>query len=390
MATDCPTIELSPSGMASDGRAIARDPEGKVVFVEGALPGEKVAAEMQSEHRGYSTARVVDVVEASPDRVVPPCPEHARGCGGCPWQHVDPPAQRSLKRQIISDSIKRIGRIEPPEITEADALPVWEYRTTLRAGVTGGRAALRRQRSSDLVSIERCMVIHPLLGELVRGVRYGGASEVVLRCGARTGDRLVATRPTSAEVEIPSDVSRRRLFEEVAGHGWRVSARSFFQSRPDGADLLAGLVQSGASAFDVPGEALDLYSGVGMFAGALAELGWSVTAVEGSHAAVQDARDNLAGLPVSVVRSDVARFRARPADLVVADPSRDGLGPGGVATVVQSGAQRVILISCDAASLGRDLGLLAARGYRLLSVTAVDLFPHTFRIEAVSLLERAT
>ena len=125
-----------------------------------------------------------------------------------------------------------------------------------------------------------------------------------------------------------------------------------------------------------------------MFAGVLAERGWAVTAVEGSTASVADARENLAGLPVEVVRADIRRWGPPQADLVVADPSRGGLGEGGAATIVAASPHRIVLISCDPASLGRDVGILAKDGYRLASVTPVDLFPHTFRVEVVSVLDR--
>jgi 23S rRNA (uracil1939-C5)-methyltransferase len=150
---------------------------------------------------------------------------------------------------------------------------------------------------------------------------------------------------------------------------------------------LADLVVSSASDVE-PTVAVDLYSGVGVFAGVLAARGWSVTAVEGSATAVRDAEANLAGLGVRVVRADVTRWPPQPAALVVADPSRAGLGSQGVSVVTGTGAVRVVLISCDAASLARDATLLRSNGYSLTSVTPVDLFPHTFHVEVVSVFDR--
>ena len=125
-----------------------------------------------------------------------------------------------------------------------------------------------------------------------------------------------------------------------------------------------------------------------MFAGVLAARGWAVTAVEGARSAVTDARANLRDLDVRVIRGDAMKWTARNADLVVADPSRNGLGRGGVDVVAATGARRVILVSCDPASLGRDAGLLRDAGYELTSVTPVDLFPHTSHIEVVSIFDR--
>ncbi len=187
---------------------------------------------------------------------------------------------------------------------------------------------------------------------------------------------------------MPSDVGREHLHEVAAGRRWRISARSFFQSRADGVDALGELVAGAADELGSPGRALDLYAGVGVFAGVLADRGWSVTAVESSGSAVDDARVNLRDVDVKVVRADVTRWRARKADLVVADPSRAGLDRAGAAIVTRSGARRVVLVSCDAASLGRDTRLLRRSGYALTSVTPVDLFPHTAHVEVVSVFDR--
>ena len=203
-----------------------------------------------------------------------------------------------------------------------------------------------------------------------------------------TQERLVSTTPAKVKIRVPGDVRTDHLHEFAAGRLWRVSARSFFQSRPDGVDALASLVADAADELGAASSAIDLYSGVGVFAGVLAAKGWSVTAVEGTSSAVDDARVNLRDLGVAVVRSDVRRWTPTSADLVVADPSRAGLGGRGVAVIAASQARRVVLVSCDAASLGRDAGLLEAVGYSLTSVTPVDLFPHTFHVEVVTVFDR--
>jgi 23S rRNA (uracil1939-C5)-methyltransferase len=339
----------------------------------------------------------VDILDAAPERIVPPCPRVAEGCGGCQWQHVSLEGQRDLKVAILRDALTRIGRIDVVPFLPTVDLPPWAWRTSIRAGVTGGRAALRRHRSHELVPAEGCLVAHPLLTELLSGRRYGRATSVLLRCGARTGERLAAPDPGTARIDVPPDVRGDHFHEEAAGRRWRVSAGSFFQSRPDGADALADLIGQAAAecqaaappgAVPRPPSAVDAYSGVGLFAGRLAQAGWTVTAVEGSRSAVSDARINLADLPVSVVKADVTRWRPAPADLVVADPSRSGLGPAAVARLERTGARRLVLVSCDAASLGRDAALLTAAGFGLTSVRPVDLFPQTWRVEVVSIFDR--
>lgn len=381
-------LELSPTAMAAGGDAIARDPSGRVVFVTGALPGERVRVALVDERRDYARGHAVEVLGSSPDRVAPPCPELARGCGGCQWQHVAVDAQRRLKADVVADALRRVGRIEGVELEPTVELAATGYRTTVRALVVDGRAGYRRGGTHDAVTVDSCLVAHPLVADLLVNGRYGAASEVVLRAGARTGERLAAPVPHGAAITVPADVRRDHLHEVVAGRHWRISAGSFFQSSPEGADALVALVAEAADGAGAPGAAVDLFSGVGLFAGVLARRGWSVTAVEGSKDAVADARVNLRTEDATIVRADVNRWMPAPADLVVADPSRTGLGRRAAGVVAATGARRVVLISCDAAAFGRDAGLLTAAGFALTSATPVDLFPHTHHVEVVSVYDR--
>jgi 23S rRNA (uracil1939-C5)-methyltransferase len=333
-------------------------------------------------------AFVAEVLDASPDRLVAPCPEVARGCGACQWQHIALDAQRRHKSDIVVDALRRIGKLEPPELAPTVALEPWAFRTTVRAAVVDGRAGYRRNHSHDTLAVDGCLVAHPLVAELIVDGRYPGADEVLLRCGARTGERLAAVTPTKATMTVPDDVRTDYVHELAAGRSWRISPGSFFQTRPDGVDALADLVVHAADAMETTGAAIDLYSGVGVFAGALAERGWAVTAVESARRAVADARANLRGLDVRVVRGDVMKWTPRGADLVVADPSRAGLGRKGVELLAATGARRAVLVSCDPASLGRDAGLLRDAGYTLTAVTPVDLFPHTPHVEVVTTYDR--
>lgn len=381
-------VELVPTAMVAGGDAIARDADGRVVFVDGALPGEQVRAEVISEHRNHAKARVVQVLDPSPYRVAPPCPEIERGCGACQWQHIATEGQHTLKSDIVLDGLRRLGGLEPPELAPTVPLAPWAFRTTIRAAVVRGRAGFRRAHSHDAVSVDGCLVAHPLVAELIVDGRYHGAREVLLRCGARTGERLAAVTPKSAGMKVPDDVRSDHVHELAAGRSWRISADSFFQTRADGVDALADLVTGAADALGSTSTAIDLYSGVGVFAGVLAARGWSVTAIDGARSAARDARFNLRGLGVDVVCRDVLKWTPPSAELVVADPSRTGLGKQGVAVVVATGARRLILVSCDAASLGRDAGLLREAGYTLASVTPVDLFPQTPHVEVVTVYDR--
>ncbi|MEY2464765.1 MAG: hypothetical protein QOH64_2903 [Acidimicrobiaceae bacterium] len=391
-------LDLVIDGVVAGGDGLAREPAGRVVFVAGALPGERVLARPAQVKKGFVRASLSRVIDPSPDRVAPPCPHVAEGCGGCGWQHVAPAAQRTLKADIVADAIRRIGKVGVPPIDLGPQLTPLGYRTTVRIAVRDGRAGFRHARSHDIVGVDRCLVAHPLIDELIADGRFGEANEVVLRCGTATGERLAVVHPKlDDEVTLPDDVTvvgaddlrrgRRAWFhEEVGGRRWRISASSFFQTRTDGAEALVDVVRREVGA--TPQSLADLYCGVGLFAGLIPSA--RVIAVDSSASAVHDARHNLGAddeRDVTVVHADVSAWKPSPAGVVVADPSRAGLGREAVGRVAATHAERVVLVSCDAAALGRDAGLLAEHGYTLAAVTLVDLFPHTPHLEAVARFE---
>ncbi|MDQ3898172.1 MAG: class I SAM-dependent RNA methyltransferase, partial [Actinomycetota bacterium] len=244
------------------------------------------------------------------------------------------------------------------------------------------------------VETDACLAAHPLLEELIVAGRYPGAREVLLRVAVATGERLVRVDRGRRKVRVPNGVAvvdkAGFLHDTVAGRSFRISADSFFQPGPVAAEALVDAVS--AALGDVLGRGgllVDAYAGVGLFASVLGTRRRArVVAVEHNAAAVADARANLADLDADVVASEVGRWRPRPADAVVADPSRPGLGRPGVDVLAATGAPRLVLVSCDPASLARDAGLLAEAGYELASVVLVDAFPHTFHVETVSRFDR--
>jgi 23S rRNA (uracil1939-C5)-methyltransferase len=388
---DGDVLRLVPTAMAAGGAAVAREATGRVVLVDGALPGETVDAVLTEERSSYARARVTAVLEASPDRVAPPCPHVARGCGGCGWQHVSLDAQRRYKTEVVSEALGRIGGAQGTEVVPAPPASLAGYRTTLRLTSDGAQPGFRRHRGHEVVAVDSCLVAHPLLAELLAVGDFGEATEVTLRCGARTGERLAVLGPSSGGASLPGSVRvigedelaagrRAWIFEEVGGKRLRLSAQSFFQASPEGAEVLVSLVGS-AIAGAPDGLLVDAYGGVGLFA---ATVGASrpVTLLECSAPAAADARVNLPAASVRLI--DVARWRARKAAVVVADPPRAGLGAAGVAALVASRASHLALVSCEPASLGRDAALLRARGFNLEWAALVDMFPGTPHIEVVS------
>lgn len=400
-------LVLEPTAMAAGGAALARDADGRVVFVAGALPGERVMARLTEARKDFARAVAVEILDASADRVAPPCAARAAGCGGCTWQHVAAAAQARLKADIVVDALRRIGRLADPPRPEEVALAGTPLRTTARLAVTeDGRAGHRPRRGGHGAPVvtEACQAAHPLLGELIVAGRYPGAGEVVLRVGVASGERVARVRKGAHDVVVPTDVHVVRegdhrpafVHEDVGGRRFQVNLDSFFQPGPvAAAGLVTAVSAAVGDALPSRGLLIDAYAGVGLFASVLgAGRSARVVAVESHPAAVADARANLADLDARVVASPVGRWEPRRreahADVMVADPSRPGLGRPGVGAVVASGAGRLVLVSCDPASLARDTVLLGGAGYRLASVALVDAFPDTFHVETVSRFDRTS
>jgi 23S rRNA (uracil1939-C5)-methyltransferase len=350
-------VELDVTAMVAGGDGLAREASGRVVFVRGALPGERVAARFTEERKDFAKAVMTRVIVASPDRVQPPCRFVAEGCGGCDWQHASADAQTRYKRDLVVDALRRIGRLADPLVHDCVRLPTERYRTTVRVATDGeGRPGFRKAESHELVVVDDCLVAHPAIVALLATEAFPPVEEVVLRVADE---------------------------ETIAGRRFVVSPESFFQIRPDGAAALVQLVGDALVARHVS-SVVDLYAGVGLFAGTLHDRGFDVrAAVEGNPSAIVDARENLANV-CDVVDSDVAKWPGLPVDAVVADPSRQGLMKGGVATIVRCDPSVVVLVSCDVAALGRDAKLLAEAGYLFEECTPVDLFSQTAHVEVVS------
>jgi 23S rRNA (uracil1939-C5)-methyltransferase len=239
--------------------------------------------------------------------------------------------------------------------------------------------------------LEACPVSHPLLQDLLAIVRTRGSGEVSLRVGAATGERSAWVVEGDVELlGLPTDVGVGQdavVHEVVAGTSLRISAASFFQSGPAAAELLVAAVQQACADFAQADTIIDAYGGVGLFASNLD--GGKVIVVEGSDVACADAAANLAHRRARVVRSQVEQWRPRRADLVIADPSRSGLGRQAISVLIATQAPRMVLVSCDPVSLARDAGLLRERGYDHVRSTVYDLFPQTHHVEVVTIFDRS-
>lgn len=396
------TTQLRIERLVAGGDAMARDSDGRVVFVEGALPDEVVDVELTEEKRDFARGRVSRVVQPSALRVAPPCRHVADGCGGCDWQHLAAAAQHDAKVAVVREAFARTGKLPDAKIVRGAGVGHDALRTTVRMAVTAdSRLGFRRASSHDVVGIESCLVMHPRLVELVstvgvrgaRGSREDDPAEVTLRCGDATGERAAWSHDKARLLGLPDDVATGAgaiVHEEVAGVRLRVSMQSFFQASRQAAELLVDAVaRASRGALDgADGPVIDAYGGVGLFAATVVPVGVHTVVVESSESACDDARVNLRGHTAKVVRARFEQWRPERAGLVIADPARNGLGKEGVAQIVATQAPRVVLVSCDAVAAARDARLLLDADYSLVQAEVLDLFPHTHHVEVVSTFER--
>lgn len=412
-------VELTVGSVAHGGHCVARH-DGRVVFVRHALPGERVLARLTEAADGarFWRADAVEVLDASPDRVPSRCAASGPGgCGGCDFQHVDLAAQRRLKAEVVAEQLRRLAGLEVAAAeVGVEAVPGDDeglrWRTRVRLTVDeAGRAGLRAHRSHVVVPLDDCPIadasLHlpdvlaqtwqPGVDVLVTGgdgAPPTAQSVYPVRAPAARRGRGGRRRPPREEpAQTVSGPSRRR--ESAAGRTWRVTGAGFWQVHPGAAQALVEAVQ--ASLAPVAGESLlDLYSGVGLFAGALASaLGpsGSAVAVESDAVAVRDARRNLHDLPtVRLVNDRVDRYLAHPespprVDLVVLDPPRSGAGAAVCAAIAARKPRAVAYVACDPAALARDVATFAGLGYSLAGLRAFDLFPMTHHVECVATLQ---
>ncbi|MFJ1543033.1 class I SAM-dependent RNA methyltransferase [Micromonospora chalcea] len=392
-------VELTVDAVAPGGHCVARV-GGQVVFVRHALPGERVIAEVTELHRGFARADAVEILDASPERVTPPCPYARPGrCGGCDLQHVAPAAQLDWKLSVVREQLTRLGGLTEEQIdalgVRIEALPGGPlgWRSRVRYAVdAAGRAGLLKHRSHEVVPIDRCLIAHPAIQELPvlppTGARWPDADAV--ETVASTGGDVAVVAYTEG---VPTAVSGpQRVRETAAGRTFTLPASGFWQVHPAAADALTGAV---LDLLDPrPGEtAWDLYGGAGLFAAALAGRvgGARVTLVESAPEGVAAARENLAdlrGVEVVAARVETALARRRitgPVDLVVLDPPRSGAGAPVVRDVVAAGPRAVAYVACDPAAFARDVRTFREAGWRLTELRGYDLFPMTQHVELVGL-----
>jgi len=370
--------------VAHGGVCVAHAPDGRVVFVRHALPGEQVRIAVTEERSSYLRADAVEILRASPARVAPPCPYAGPGrCGGCDWQHASLDEQRRLKAAVVREQLQRLAGLEidvevEPVPGDRDGLG-WRTRLRLAVG-PDGRAGLHRHRSHEIEPIDDCLI----------AVRAADIPDVVSRRWP-DGAEVNVDVSSAGERALSTGTPGRTVTERAAGREWQVPVGGFWQVHPGAADVLVATVRE----MLVPRAdetLLDLYAGVGLFAGALAPSVRSAIAVESDRRAARAAAANLADLAVTVAHARVDAWLrgghdGSPVDLVVLDPPRKGAGRDVVTRVAALRPRAIAYVACEPSALARDLATFAGLGYALSTLRAFDLFPMTAHVECVALLE---
>jgi 23S rRNA (uracil1939-C5)-methyltransferase len=411
------------------GGAFLARVEGKAVFVPLTLPGEEVRIRMVEDKRGYALAEVEEIVTGSPARIAPGC-RHFGACGGCNYQHTGYESQVGFKRAILRETLERGGVHALPEIAVCAADP-WGYRNRIRLAFDAvGNPGYRGRRSHAVVPASECTIAAPLLLKAATAfaatLRESGLAlrptEIALFCNADESALLTSISIAAAGKFRFDDVAGRfkervpelqglefaveghkgeqprtlarwgasSLIYRAAGFDYRVDHGSFFQVNRWLVDALVERVTAGRS-----GKlAWDLFAGVGLFARQLATRFEDVVAIESAPSAIEALKQNLKNTRGEAVKAEALAFLRRQSksetpDLIVVDPPRVGLGPETTAQLARIAAPEIVYVSCNPATLARDLRALSGPGYQIESITLVDLFPQTFHLETVVTLRRA-
>ena len=438
-------MKLTIEKLIYGGDGLARLPadargRGKAVFVPFVLADEEIEAAITEEKQGFTRARAESILRSSPERIEPACPHFLR-CGGCHYQHARYEHQLAIKAGILLETLRRVARFEPPCQIITHPSPPWAYRNRSRFQLrtsTGFAAGYFRMASHDLLPVEECPISSPLVNRGLAAVwqtgREGHAVEGVreIEFFANSDDtqmlaEFVCRDGVDQDALAPWAAALRHLAPEIAGvsastparpahaieeRRWpvsgsqhllyqthhakhRVSSGAFFQSNRHVLDQLVEVVCGGQS-----GElALDFYAGTGLFSTALARDVHHIVSVESSQLAASDLAYNLPPNGKAVcaaiekyLTADKGKRKGgsgqKPPDLVVVDPPRSGLGERVAKSVAELGATQIIYVSCDPATLARDLLPLLAAGYKVGEIHLLDMFPQTYHLESVLKLSR--
>lgn len=402
-------LEVELLRPANEGQCVAHA-QAATLFIRGGIPGEKVRIRIQRVKKGGKLAfgQVIEVLAPAASRVNPVCPVAAT-CGGCDFMHVDYPAQLLWKQHVLTDQLERIGgiteiqgvpvseaiQVHPVTVTGAAPGLGWRIRAQLHTN-SAAQAGFRAHNSHEVVPTSGCQVMHP---QLQSAFSYTWPEDRTIPITMNEVNVDTNVPVIDAKVGVPAPAPwrlSRKVQHHVKGRRYTVAANGFWQSHQLAADTLTTQVIAALQPHQ-PATVLDLYGGVGLFAGAIADAMPAVTAiatVESDTQASDLARTNLADLPqVHPYCANVADFLTQSESShiagVVVDPPRRGLGAHIVAAIVDLEPEVVVYVSCDAGSLARDLAGFLVAGYHLQDVTGFDLFGYSHHLECIAVLHAA-
>jgi 23S rRNA (uracil1939-C5)-methyltransferase len=406
-------VDLDVVDFTFGGDAFGRMEDGKPVFVPFAMPGEKVRVRIPTEKKDYCIGKLEQVISPSLRRVVPRC-EHFTDCGGCHYQHLSYEHQLEVKQKIVTDQLRRIGKISDPQVNEIIPSPMqWNYRNTVQFHVSpNGKLGFRESNGSRIVEVKECHLPVPELGELWPKLDIdpaSGINRIMLRVGS-DGELLAGLEcehdfPPEFNLDFPLSVHFLGKEQDyllagdshsvmtVNGVDFMVSPRSFFQVNLAQAEAMVQYVLANCEVSS-NSTVLDLYCGVGLFSAFLAPKVKELVGVELSESACNDfatnldARDNVS-LYIGRVEEIVPSLQVLP-DLVIVDPPRAGLDKKVVETLKKSSTRQLVYVSCDPSTLARDCKRLIEGGFAIDKVQPFDLFPQTYHVETIVLMSRET
>jgi 23S rRNA (uracil1939-C5)-methyltransferase len=426
-------LEVTIEKLVTGGDGLARH-EGQAVFVPLTAPGDRVRVAVKERRKGFFRTTLAEVLEPGPGRQDPPCPHYGQ-CGGCDLQHLDPEHQRQAKAAIVADCFQRLGKLDVSELlTGPDARVELGYRNRIRVFANPvNHYGLMRRGTHEVVPLEGCLLMPDVFNrDILPWLRMlPPAEHIVVRMDGRGGwlvsvfghaKRLKVMRKVLAslpENEPPAPGCQGLLFNnlplwghdylvhEIAGHKYRVSAKSFFQGNQAVTEEALETIRTWLGELKDEG-ALgamlgDLFCGVGLFSLALADLFEKVVAVDSDEGGCRDAENNVkhseaARDKVRVYSGRLAKVLTQPdlappaiwnASCCLVDPPRAGLGKDGVKALLDLKPRHLLYMSCDPATLARDAAAFVAAGYQARKLRVLDMFPQTSHIETLLLLERA-
>lgn len=361
--------------MAPTGECVARQ-NGLTLFVAMGIPGERVEVEIIHRRRSWVRARIVRVIAPSSTRIAPPCP-CAGHCRGCDWQHIDYAAQLEYKAGIVREQLARMGGLASAPVQPCMPSPhAFGYRNRIQLVASPrGRLGYRARQSQAVVEIDSCPIADSAINALLPGDGHAAGAQVELRAHD-AGAVCDASQP---------------IHITVGRHTYRTGGRAFFLVNTAAAALLVDEV---LRALDLRGDerVLDLYCGVGLFTAPIAQAAAVVAGVESSIEACEEARYNLRDClaDASIMAMDAGEALRTPAlrekqwDAVVLDPPRAGVEYATLLDLIALESPKLVYVACDPGTLARDARLLCAKGYSLLNVQPLDMFPQTHHVETVA------